>query len=233
MKKLNLSRFPDIDNTIQYFQMQYENESGFPIDEQIYFNGELNEDILYEILLNAKAKELLNLCYLNNSTKQICESKAFWLNKPIIKYQDNLPIMLKENIKLEEATIKAYQIIDDITNLFNADFQNDLSYHTEALYKMVLMRLVYEMVLMRLVYETNDFRGTYTKLPFDKYMYQMSFFRDDKEPLTEISLNELKNQIANLLIDMLYKNNKFISLNLTKNIYKFLMTYITVHFKVY
>ena len=80
--KLNLSQFPDLTNTINYFQPQYELRDKLPnVDESItYFTNQLNtvdlnDDILYEILSTATADELSTLCYLNKTTVKICQSK--------------------------------------------------------------------------------------------------------------------------------------------------------------
>lgn len=133
MRKLNLSRYPTIDNTITYFQSQYDNDPenldmSNTLFQQVdaslnYFQNQLNDyqtlnqDILYELLLKSDAADLLNFCYLSKTTQQICQSKEFWNNKVNYSFFINdgdLQHQLQEYIALEKAEKQVFDIIEDV-----------------------------------------------------------------------------------------------------------------------
>ena len=128
--------------------------------------------------------------------------------------------MLYEYTKYQEAQKDVVELMNSINFFFNQEYQQDLSYHKESLYKMVLMRLVYEIV---------DIIPFNFDIPFDKYMYWMRFDRDEKEPLTEINLIDLKNEVYNLLTKIFYTYN--IKIN-PKKIYKDIIKYMNINFNI-
>ena len=206
----------DIDATIKYFQRQYD------FEDRPY----LNDDIMYEILLNANADELIYLCYLNKTTEKICHTVDFWnIKAPTIKYQ-NLSLMLKEYIKLENIKKEVMQLINSITYFFNKDYQGDLSYHKEAVYKMVLIRLVIEVNIMI----ANKLKRNKKKLSFEKYMYGMKFFIDEEEPLTQVTLSDLKKEVIDTLTTLFYESNNRVNFNNVKEIYRVITSYMSQNF---
>ena len=63
---------PDVSDTINYYQRQMENH---PTDMN------LNDDMLYEILLRAPVENISALCTTNKYTNKLCTSEQFWLKK--------------------------------------------------------------------------------------------------------------------------------------------------------
>ncbi len=161
MKKLNLSRYPNINKSITYFQSQYDNDNidnidyeDVNIDEPLnYFQSQLNDyqklnlnqDVLYELLLNSD--DLTNLCYLNKTTQQICQSKAFWDNKvdyPFFIHRKNLQHQLQEYVALEKAEKQVLNIIKDVDYMVQVKYKNQM----DQKYKNVIIKLVDELFFL-------------------------------------------------------------------------------------
>lgn len=59
-----------------------------------------NKDTLYNILLQSDANTLINMCRTNIIAKQICDDKAFWINK-FDQHNFYLPILDEDQTYLK------------------------------------------------------------------------------------------------------------------------------------
>ena len=86
-----------------------------PKSEQLHIQEALHNDVLYNILLQASAKDMTALCSTNQQTNVICHTKQFWLDK--IKQQQ-----VENVITTEDKTTKEWIVAFDIASYeHNAD----------------------------------------------------------------------------------------------------------------
>lgn len=212
MRKLNLSRYPNIENTITYFQSQYDasDEEKDYQDEDVdqslnYFQNQLdeyqklnlNDDVLYELLLKADVKTLPSLCHLNKKTHSICESKEFWHHKasyPFFIDNGNLQNKIQEYILLEKAEDNVFNLMQDIANLLNKKKV------TEDYYKNMLINISSDL-LNNHAYFNKKLQAllAWDNIPLKEFKQKIMllwiefFYINDQDQLNRISQYLLKN----------------------------------------
>ncbi len=183
----------------------------------------INNDILYNLMLNADHDVLANLCLTNKNASVYCHDKHFWHEKLI---KENLPMFhentkdyYKEYKKLikfrkdadniltisqieKERTDNVYSLIpknlDHIGNI-RIDFTDDIDYKLPFLNKEMLNKLTYENRIPILVYIeliNDDYKITYQT---DDETYDNEF---------EITMIIDRNTVLNILTGALYENDK-------------------------
>ena len=83
----------------------------------------MNKDTLMEIAIHLNIKDLENLCQTNQLFLNICSDPHFWSKK---YNQDNLPLSLKNNIKINDQIKDYIATKNTVTLLWLNDKENNL-----------------------------------------------------------------------------------------------------------
>lgn len=206
------------------------------VDKNTIIDNETNldENIWFNIMLNLNDEDLINSCFTNKTSEKVCHNNFFWENKfkydhlTLFNIPQNLNEWLKEFKKSSVAHTLAIKLLSDFTLKFTQ--YNLTQYHVDAVYKIMLIRLLYEIydILSTKIKQIIKPKLDY----FKKYQEWMEFFIDGKEPLRKLSTDDLKLLVLNLLTEMLYYKNIIIDSKKLNKIMKYIGMYISPNYKI-
>ncbi len=162
-------------------------------------------DLYYEILLNSDIEDIDNLCMINKSFNNICQSKYFWIDK---FNKDKLPLIKKHN-KTVDWVIEYKKVLYVINRVNNVLM--DLNNHDKTIINLKYVKqdisflydnnhienyLPYDLII---TFKNNEYFMEYREV-HSANRYAARYYNNN--PTTIKILNE--NEIKDLLIKLFY-----------------------------